>query len=274
MGHTASSLSAPPTAREITLLFILLVFLLVTSSNLTSSLQSDQLGSHLFSQPLPETHHNHNVTHANGVMEPKRFETVLSWGESEKVPDTVIVAHVPGWTILDRLYALNGTLYVVTDDPASVPDRKLIISTAMRIVSGPEERAKWVPTDRELQVISTTDAKTLFGSGADVLDGVTVRLVILTKTLLPPLTNYASGMPTTQANCEVHLHTLWGHVANRIDPALPTIITGLLNSSLDSGGHIPRLILLSRRTETQPYPRHAECYSRTSTTTTGGIMLR
>ena len=109
----------------------------------------------------------------------------MSWKELEKVPDTVIVAHVPGWTIFDRLYALNDTLYVVTDDPASVPDRNFMISTARRIVNGPVEVAKRVPTDKELRVISTTDAKTLFGSGADVLDGVTVGLVVLVQSTAP-----------------------------------------------------------------------------------------
>jgi hypothetical protein len=54
-----------------------------------------------------------------------------------------------------------------------------MISTALRIANGPIEAAKRIPTDKELRVISTADAKTLFGSGADVLDGVTVRLVIL-----------------------------------------------------------------------------------------------
>jgi hypothetical protein len=93
------------------------------------------------------------------------------------VPDTVIVGHAPGWTIFDRLYALDGTLFIVTDDPASVPDRKFIISTALRIANGPVETAKRIPTDKELRIISTADAKTLFGSGADVLDGVTVSLV-------------------------------------------------------------------------------------------------
>lgn len=120
------------------------------------------------------------------------------------MPDTVTVAHVPGWTIFDRLYALNGTLYVVTDDPASVPDRGFVISTALRIANGPVEEAKRMPTDKELQVISTADAKTLFGSGAVVLDGVTVRLVLVRT--VPPPTNFDSGMPTIQANCKAHFN--------------------------------------------------------------------
>jgi len=190
------------------------------------------------------------------------------------VPDTVVVAQVPGWTIFDRLYALNGTLYVVTDDPASVPDRKLMVSTALRIANGPVEEAKRMPTDKEMQVISTADAKILFGSGADVLDGVTVRLVIRAQSAVIPLTNYDSGMPTIQANCKVHSDALRRHVADPLDPASPTITTGLLSSFSDSGGRIPRSTLLSRKTETQPYLLHAECYSHTSTPTTGGTMLK
>lgn len=93
----------------------------------------------------------------------------------------MVVAHVPGWTIFDRLYALDGTLYVVTDDPASVPNRNFVLSTGLRIVNGPVEAAKRIPTDKELKVISTADAKTLFGSGAVVLDGVTVRLITLAQ---------------------------------------------------------------------------------------------
>ena len=205
MGRMAPSLSAPPTARELTLLLILLIFLLVTTSNFTSSLESNQLGDYPFLQSPSNT--DHNLTHANDTVRPKKFETVSTWTTSEKVPDTVVVAHVPGWTIFDRLYALNGTLYVVTDDPASVPDRNFIISTALRIANGPIEAAKRIPTDKELRVISTTDAKTLFGSGADVLDGVTVRLVLLARRTILLLTNCESGMQTIQANCKARLCT-------------------------------------------------------------------
>lgn len=170
MGRQASSFYAPPTAREIALLLTLLIFLLVTTSNLTGSLNSSKLSDYPFQSPSAP---HRNPTNANNTREPKRFETVVSWKGSQKVPDTVVVAHAPGWTILDRLYALNGTLYIVTDDPASLPEKKFMISTALRIANGPVEAAKRIPTDREMQFISTADAKTLFGSGADVLDGVT-----------------------------------------------------------------------------------------------------
>jgi len=270
MGRMAPSLSAPPTAREIALLLVLLTFLLVTTSNFTSSLESNQLGNYPFLQSPPKT--SHNSTHTNDTAGPRRFETVSSWKGSEKVPDTVVVAHVPGWTIFDRLYALNGTLYVVTDDPASVPDRNFVISTALKIANGPIEAAKRIPTDKELRVISTAHAKTLFGSGADVMDGVTVWLVILARSVAPSLTCYESGMPTTQANCKVHSTHCRTNFPNAIDLASPIITIGLLNSFSDSGEHTPHLTHLSRKTETRLCPHRAECCSHTSTLTIGGIM--
>lgn len=186
MGRSASSFYAPPTAREIALLLTLLIFLLITSSSLTNSLDSSQFTNYPFLQSPSSTHRSPNP---NGTLEPKKFETALSWKNSEKVPDTVIVAHAPGWTIFDRLYALGGTLYIVTDDPTSVPNKKYILSTALRIANGPIESAKRIPTDKELRVISTADAKTLFGSRADVLDGVTVSPAISSQSPVPSLTN-------------------------------------------------------------------------------------
>ena len=57
------------------------------------------------------------------------------------MPDTVLVAHLPGWVMLDKLYALNFTLYVVTDDPTSDLDRTRMISAVLGIANGPVEAA-------------------------------------------------------------------------------------------------------------------------------------
>ncbi|TBU47870.1 hypothetical protein BD309DRAFT_1050565 [Dichomitus squalens] len=78
-----------------------------------------------------------------------------------------------GWTIFDRLYLFNGTLYVVTDEPESVPDRLYILSSAAFITNDPEEALLRAPTDKNMRVISTTEARQLFGTEADRLDGVT-----------------------------------------------------------------------------------------------------
>lgn len=79
-----------------------------------------------------------------------------------------------GWTIFDKLYLLNGTLYLVSDEPSKIPARSLMISTGIPIENGPIEQAKQVPTDRELQIISRRDAKALFGLDAELIEGVSV----------------------------------------------------------------------------------------------------
>jgi len=68
---------------------------------------------------------------------------------------------------------LNGTVFVVTDDPMSIPDRNTIISTGIKIANGAEAVAARLPTDRELRVITTGEAQELFGTGADLIDGTT-----------------------------------------------------------------------------------------------------
>jgi hypothetical protein len=68
---------------------------------------------------------------------------------------------------------LDGTLYVVTDeDPAKIPDRKYMTSTGKFIEPGKE--AQRLPTDREIQTITTQQAKDLFGTTADWIEGPTV----------------------------------------------------------------------------------------------------
>ena len=72
---------------------------------------------------------------------------------------------------------LNGTIYIVSDTPEEVPDRRYMISTGVFIENGPEAEARRVPTDKEMRVISTEEAHHMFGMEAERLDGVTVRLL-------------------------------------------------------------------------------------------------
>ena len=69
---------------------------------------------------------------------------------------------------------LNGTLYIVSDEPETVPELKRVISTAVFIENGPVAQANRIPTDKDMRVISTEEAKRLFGIDAARLDGVTV----------------------------------------------------------------------------------------------------
>ena len=79
-----------------------------------------------------------------------------------------------GWTIFDKLYLLNGTLYIVSDEPSKIPIRQFMISTGVPVENGDVEYAKRVPTDKEMQVITPQRAKQSFGLDAELIDGVSV----------------------------------------------------------------------------------------------------
>lgn len=79
-----------------------------------------------------------------------------------------------GWTIFDKMYILNGTIFVVTDEPETVPDISKMISKAHRIENGVEAETARLPGDNEMRIISTKEARQLFGTGAGIIDGVTV----------------------------------------------------------------------------------------------------
>jgi hypothetical protein len=49
-----------------------------------------------------------------------------------------------------------------------------MISTGISVENGDDEYARRVPTDNEMQVISPQRAKQLFGSDAELIDGVSV----------------------------------------------------------------------------------------------------
>lgn len=71
---------------------------------------------------------------------------------------------------------MNGTFFLVTEDPAAVPELKHIISTGIGIQNGLDEAAKRLPTDKEIRIIDPETAKRLFGVQAERLDGVTVSV--------------------------------------------------------------------------------------------------
>ncbi|KAL1938799.1 hypothetical protein VTO73DRAFT_11179 [Trametes versicolor] len=159
-----------PTARELCLLSALLIGLLYFSA--TFPRHSGSVGDYIRTAP-------HVVEDVLDVQ-PLTLETqytlqalnpAFRWGTGQ-VPETKIVAHVPGWTIFDRLYVLNGTIYLVTDSPQDVPERKFMISSAAFIENGPEAEARRLPSDKDMRVISTEEARRIFGTEAERLDGV------------------------------------------------------------------------------------------------------
>lgn len=80
---------------------------------------------------------------------------------------------VTGFTVLDNAYLWNGTFYLVHSDVSapSFPERRLIVSSGAAIGASQEERE---PTDENLQVISISGARKLFGDRIVRLDGTSV----------------------------------------------------------------------------------------------------
>ena len=81
-----------------------------------------------------------------------------------------------GWTILDRLYIFKGVVYIVSDHPATIPDLSLIYSKGIDILPGKENEPLRLPTEEDIRLISPKQAKQLFGTGVEIIDGITVRL--------------------------------------------------------------------------------------------------
>ncbi|KIJ65844.1 hypothetical protein HYDPIDRAFT_27072 [Hydnomerulius pinastri MD-312] len=162
--HTVSA----PTRRETIFLALLLVSLLWISRagfGVRES-RSSTLVEEEFIEELDPS--NADVP----SIEAERWRTRVSWS-SKRVPTTNIVSHVPGWTIFDNLFVLNGTVYIVTDEPDKVPSLETMTSTAVKIDNGAVAVASRLPTDREIRVVSTDEARVLFGAGADLIDGTT-----------------------------------------------------------------------------------------------------
>ncbi|EFI27191.1 hypothetical protein CC1G_15016 [Coprinopsis cinerea okayama7 len=189
--------SAAPTKREILIVTTLLIIFLLFS-NLKTSPADLLAATRLVSRPTTFDEGGDGSAVLVGkppILDiPERphqpFGTRLTWdsgassgGDSGKggkaagagsgrPPETKIVAHTPGWTIFDRLYILKGVVYIVSDEPTSVPDVQFIYSKGLYIQNGAAAEESRLPTDKEIRVISTYEAKRLFGTGAQVIDGV------------------------------------------------------------------------------------------------------
>ncbi|EKM56858.1 uncharacterized protein PHACADRAFT_254213 [Phanerochaete carnosa HHB-10118-sp] len=161
-----------PTVREIFLLGGLLVFLLTFPTTYKtpggSLSDSTRLRSNLYGE---ETEDVAPVT-LESKYSLQSLSAPLVWGMGQ-VPETDIVVHVPGWTMFDRLYFRNGTFYVVTENKEEIPDLELIISSGIYLTTGTADEAKRLPTDKDMRIIDTDEARGLLGTQAERLDGIT-----------------------------------------------------------------------------------------------------
>nr|GAT50261.1 predicted protein [Mycena chlorophos] len=119
---------------------------------------------------MPSEHARHQHTTTRDTRQP--YQTRLTWGRS-RVPQTKVIAHAPGWTILDRLYIYRGVLLMVSDAPQKVPALEAMYSKGVDIELGEEAELSRLPDEDDIRVISTAEAKAFFGSGAHLVDGLT-----------------------------------------------------------------------------------------------------
>ncbi|TDL21873.1 hypothetical protein BD410DRAFT_803963 [Rickenella mellea] len=147
------------TRRELLLIFGLLVVLIFVFQN----------GAVVFSPPSVTLDDVGETGMRNRFSGPHLRDPWLTW--SDTPPETTLVAHAPGWTMFDRLYILNGTLYVVSFNRTSFPELRLMYSTGRNLKNGKEEASKRLPTDKEIRIISPVEARRLFGTSATRIDG-------------------------------------------------------------------------------------------------------
>jgi hypothetical protein len=153
---------------------------------------------------------------------------------------------------------LNGTLYIVTDEPSKAPDRSVMISIGVPIEPGAVEQAKRVPTDKEMRIISPREAKVIFGPDAELIDGVSVSsLLFHPLSVLYRIISFYSGLPTMQTNCKFSCSLPLCRFPPRITfSASHTTTIGLLSYSLAFGEHTPPLTHLLIQQATQPSLHH------------------
>ncbi|CCM05689.1 uncharacterized protein FIBRA_07920 [Fibroporia radiculosa] len=83
-------------------------------------------------------------------------------------PETTLVSHAPGWTVYRNLYMFYGTLYIVSSQPMSAfPDIMFVTSTGLPAENTPENIALRMPTARDMDVITPSQARLLWGGDPD-----------------------------------------------------------------------------------------------------------
>jgi hypothetical protein len=80
------------------------------------------------------------------------------------IPETELVEHAPGWTVFKNLYMSNGTFFVVSDKPRSeFPKLLYILSVSIPALNTPENIQARLPTDDEMDFITTHEALERWG---------------------------------------------------------------------------------------------------------------
>lgn len=92
------------------------------------------------------------------------------------LPDTSILAHAPGWTLIRNLYMSNGTLYLVAgeSDRSKFPEIRMMASHPLEAFNTPENIAAREPTIFDMAFITPEEAQTRWGNRILSVEGNTV----------------------------------------------------------------------------------------------------
>ncbi|KIM32505.1 hypothetical protein M408DRAFT_20780 [Serendipita vermifera MAFF 305830] len=149
------------TGRHLRICLLLLGLFLLADYAISPTRKRSSLRGFFASHSSPST----NGPHYGSEIRPLRIE----WGD-DPIPETQVLFHkIPGWTVFRNLYASSDTIYIVTSHPERIPPKRLMISNGL-ILALQEENE---PTNKTMSIISPNEAKTLFGTSAGFLDGLT-----------------------------------------------------------------------------------------------------
>lgn len=83
-------------------------------------------------------------------------------------------SHPAGFTILEKVYLLGGTLYIIDHESRTAfPERPMMISSGAKMQASAVDRE---PTDQNMQIITMEKARELFGDSATRIDGTSVSV--------------------------------------------------------------------------------------------------
>ncbi|KAI9463734.1 hypothetical protein BJY52DRAFT_1425225 [Lactarius psammicola] len=121
----------------------------------------DSSSSILFGTHLPSQDSQTNVSPA--LVDTWQSPSSTTPNLGREIPHTELISHAPGWTIFRNLYMADGTLFIVTSNPESFPDIRLMTSTGLPALNSPESIAERMPTSRDISFINPEEAHRRWG---------------------------------------------------------------------------------------------------------------
>ncbi|PVG02453.1 hypothetical protein CPB86DRAFT_864798 [Serendipita vermifera] len=107
-----------------------------------------------------------------GSSEPPLHRYSVKWAGKDGIPETRVLAHVPvGYTVLQNVFALNGTLVLVSERKHALPSLQYIISAWAEIPGG--KTLIGIPGEGQIRVVNRQIALRLFGLSAREIRGTT-----------------------------------------------------------------------------------------------------